>query len=73
MKKGRRYIEPMTGSGDETVKKRDVKKIKREAEVRNNADNLVYQTEKMLTDQAENISEEEKSTVQEKINKQFMI
>ncbi len=31
MKKGRRYIEPMTGSGDETVKKRDVKKIKREA------------------------------------------
>ena len=31
MKKGRRYIEPMTGSGDETVKKRDVKKIKKEA------------------------------------------
>jgi len=31
MKKGRRYIEPMTGSGDETVKKRDIKKIKREA------------------------------------------
>ena len=31
MKKGRRYIEPMTGRGDETVKKRDVKKIKREA------------------------------------------
>ena len=30
MKKGRRYIEPMTGSGDETVKKRDVKKIKKE-------------------------------------------
>ena len=30
MKKGRRYIEPMTGRGDETVKK-DVKKIKREA------------------------------------------
>ena len=30
MKKGRGYIEPMTGSGDETVKKRDVKKIKRE-------------------------------------------
>ena len=26
MKKGRRYIEPMTGTGDETVKKRDVKK-----------------------------------------------
>ena len=28
MKKGRRYIEPVTGRGDETVKKRDVKKIK---------------------------------------------
>jgi len=31
MKKGRKYIEPMTGRGDETVKKRDIKKIKREA------------------------------------------
>ena len=31
MKKGRRYIEPMTGRGDKAVKKRDVKKIKREA------------------------------------------
>ena len=31
MKKGRRYIEPVTGRGDETVKKRDIKKIKREA------------------------------------------
>ena len=31
MKKGRRYIEPMTGRGDETVKKRDIKKLSREA------------------------------------------
>ena len=31
MKKGRRYIEPMTGRGDETIKKRDVKKIRKEA------------------------------------------
>ena len=31
MKKGRKYIEPMTGRGDETVKKRDIKKIKKEA------------------------------------------
>jgi len=31
MKKGRRYIEPVTGRGDETVKKRDVKKLRREA------------------------------------------
>jgi hypothetical protein len=31
MKKGRKYIEPVTGKGDETVKKRDIKKIRREA------------------------------------------
>ena len=31
MKKGRRYIEPMTGRGDKDVKKRNIKKIKREA------------------------------------------
>ena len=31
MKKGRRYIEPMTGVGDKDVKKRDIKKIKKEA------------------------------------------
>ena len=31
MKKGRKYIEPMTGRDDEKVKKRDVDKIKREA------------------------------------------
>ena len=31
MKKGRKYIEPMTGRGDKNVKKRDIKKIKREA------------------------------------------
>ena len=31
MKKGRRYIEPMTGSGEETVKKRNIKKLRREA------------------------------------------
>ena len=31
MKKGRRYIEPVTGRGDEKVKKKDVDKIKREA------------------------------------------
>ena len=31
MKKGRRYIEPMTGRGDETIKKRDIKKLRREA------------------------------------------
>ena len=31
MKKGRKYIEPMTGRGDDTVKKRNVKKLRREA------------------------------------------
>ena len=31
MKKGRRYIEPVTGRGDKDVKKRDVKKLRREA------------------------------------------
>ena len=31
MKKGRRYIEPMTGRGDKDVKKRDIKKIKKDA------------------------------------------
>jgi hypothetical protein len=31
MKKGRRYIEPMTGEGDKKVKKRDIKKLRREA------------------------------------------
>ena len=31
MKKGRKYIEPVTGRGDKDVKKRDIKKIKKEA------------------------------------------
>jgi len=31
LKKGRRYIEPMTGEGDKKVKKRDIKKLRREA------------------------------------------
>ena len=30
MKKGRRYIEPMTGVGDKDVKKRDIKKLRKE-------------------------------------------
>ena len=31
MKKGRKYIEPVTGPGDKDIKKRDIKKIKKEA------------------------------------------
>ena len=36
-----------------------------EAEARNNADSLVYQTEKLLKDQEDNIPAEEKSTVED--------
>ena len=36
-----------------------------EAEVRNNADSLVYQTEKLLKDQADKIPDDEKATVEE--------
>ena len=32
MKKGRKYVEPMTGRGDKDVKKRDIKKLRREEE-----------------------------------------
>ena len=31
MKKGRKYIEPVTGLGDKDVKTRDIKKLRREA------------------------------------------
>ena len=31
MKKGRKYVEPVMGKGDEAVKKRDIKKLRREA------------------------------------------
>jgi len=30
MKKGRKYIEPMTGRGDKDIKKRDIKKLRKE-------------------------------------------
>ncbi len=36
-----------------------------EAEVRNNADNLVYQTEKVLREQGDKVSEEERSAVEQ--------
>ncbi|MFW2336450.1 Hsp70 family protein, partial [Ilumatobacter sp.] len=35
-----------------------------EAEVRNNADSLVYQTEKVLKDQGDNVSDDEKAAVE---------
>ena len=38
-----------------------------EAEVRNTADTLVYQTEKLLKDQAEAVSEDEKQTIESRL------
>ena len=43
------------------------RKRKEEAEIRNNADGLVYQTEKLLKDQADAVSDDEKSTIEAKL------
>ena len=43
------------------------RKRKDEAEVRNTADGLVYQTEKMLKDQADNVTDDEKATIEAKL------
>ena len=43
------------------------RKRKEEAEVRNTADTLVYQTEKLLKDQAEVVSDDEKATIEDKL------
>jgi molecular chaperone DnaK len=43
----------------------DDKRRREEAEVRNNADNLVYQTEKVLREQGDKVSEEERSAVEQ--------
>jgi molecular chaperone DnaK len=40
---------------------------KEEAEIRNTADTLVYQTEKLLKDQADNVTDDEKSTIEAKL------
>ena len=40
---------------------------RKQAEIRNNADNLVYQTQKLLTDQSEQLTDDEKSSVEEKL------
>jgi len=42
----------------------DDRKRKEEAEVRNNADSLVYQTEKLLKDQGEKVPAEERERVE---------
>jgi molecular chaperone DnaK len=41
------------------------KRRREEAEVRNNADNLVYQTEKVLREQGEKVTEEERAAVEQ--------
>ena len=68
----------MTITGQSTLDKNDIDQMvkdaeahaeedkarREEAEVRNNADSLVYQTEKVLREQGENVSEEEKAAVE---------
>ncbi|EOD00581.1 molecular chaperone DnaK [Caldisalinibacter kiritimatiensis] len=44
------------------------KKRKEEVEVRNNADTLIYQTEKTLKELGDNVSEDEKAKVQAKVD-----
>jgi molecular chaperone DnaK len=46
----------------------DDRRRKEEAEIRNNADSLVYQTEKMLRDQASQVSGAEKDRVESDLN-----
>ncbi len=44
-----------------------IKRKKEEIEIRNNADSMVYQTEKILKDIGDKVSQEEKSKVESKI------
>ena len=69
----------MTITGQSTIDKDDIDQMVKdaeahaeedrqrrdEAEVRNNADSLVYQTEKVLREQGENVSTEEKEAVEQ--------
>ncbi len=61
-----------TDTIDQMVKDAEIhaeedRKRKEEAEVRNTADTLVYQTEKLLSDQADAVSDDEKATIEEKL------
>lgn len=72
----------MTISGGSALSKEDIDQMMRdaeqhaeedkqrreEAEVRNNAEALVYQTEKFLADNAENVPEDAKANVEEPLN-----
>ncbi len=69
----------MTISGQSTLAKDDIdrmvkdaeahaeedRKRREEAEVRNNADSLVYQTEKVLRDQGDNVPADERAAVEQ--------
>ena len=69
----------MTISGQSTLAKEDIdrmvkdaeahaeedRKRREEAEVRNNADSLVYQTEKVLRDQGDNVPSDERAAVEQ--------
>ena len=69
----------MTITGQSTLDKKDIDQMVRdaeahaeedrqrreEAEIRNNADSLVYQTEKVLREQGDNVSAEEKAAVEQ--------
>ena len=68
----------MTITGQSSLNKDDIDKMvkdaeahaeedrlrREEAEIRNNADSLVYQTEKVLREQGENVTEEERTAVE---------
>jgi molecular chaperone DnaK len=69
----------MTISGQSTLSKDDINQMvkdaeahaeedrqrREEAEIRNNADSLVYQTEKVLREQGDKVTDEEKAAVEE--------
>ncbi|AFS78835.1 chaperone protein DnaK [Gottschalkia acidurici 9a] len=69
-------ITASTNMSDEEIEKKvreaeqfaeEDKKNKESVEIRNNADSLVYQTEKTLNDLGDKVSEDEKSKVNEKV------
>jgi molecular chaperone DnaK len=71
-------VQSMTITGQSTLDKKDIdqmvrdaeahaeedKQRREEAEIRNNADSLVYQMEKVLRDNADKVDEAEKATVE---------
>ncbi len=63
---GKDEIDRMVRDADEHVA--EDKRRREEAEIRNNADTLVYQTEKLLAEQGEKLSGPEKDKVSEALN-----